>query len=109
MKPRNEKSALFADRLVRKVRYNAAVNHCRTVQNRAFANYQYGLRIKLQDMRKDDKQFWKIAREIGGIEQSRSSSAPSVEKLATHFASKMSNGKDCDDADFKPRVSQRFL
>ena len=57
VKPRNEKSALFADRLVRKVRYNAAVNHCRTVQNRAFANYQYGLRIKLQDMRKDDKQF----------------------------------------------------
>jgi hypothetical protein len=88
------KCKLFPQRLERKSRYNAALNFCRTVQNGAFAKYQFDLRLHIKEMRKDDKQFWKLAKEIGGIDTVRSSSAPSVDELVDHFANKMSNGKD---------------
>lgn len=41
-----------------------------------------------------DKSFWRITREIGGIEAQRSGAAPSVDELVDHFATKMSNGKE---------------
>lgn len=47
--------------------------------------------------------FWQLAREIGGIESSKSSAAPSAEKLAIHFANKMSNGKGEEDLDYVPK------
>ena len=53
-------------------------------------------------MRKDDKAFWKITKEIGGISAARSRAAPSAEALAVHFAQKMTNGKDDEDTNFVP-------
>ena len=50
-----------------------------------------------------DRNFWKLAKEVGGIEQERST-ALSVEKLASHFANKMSNGQQIPCEDFIPRV-----
>ena len=97
------KQGLFSRRSIKPVRYNAAVNFCRTVQNRAFAQYQKDLSTQLKSMDKSDKSFWQLARDIGGIESSKSSAAPSAEDLAVHFANKMSNGKDEEDFDFVPK------
>lgn len=93
----------FPTRLSKSVRYNAAVNHSRTVQNRAFATYQKELSVRLADMSKCDKKFWQLAKEIGGVESSRSGAAPSPEALASAFAEKMSNGKDVEDESFEPQ------
>ena len=86
------KCKLFLGRLENRSRYNAAVGHCRTVQNRALAKYQYKLRVQIAGMRKNDKRFWKLAKEFGGIESSRSTATPNVDKLVDHFADKMSSG-----------------
>ena len=83
-------------------KYNAAINQCRTIQRRAFARYNYDLKVKLSNMEKGDKAFWKITKEIGGISASLTRAAPSVEALAVHFAKKMSNGKDDLDDHFVP-------
>jgi hypothetical protein len=99
----SDKCKLFATRASNRTRYNAAVAHCRTVQNRAFAIFQKDLRTKISSLRQDDKQFWILARDIAGIDSARSSAAPSVDDLADHFASKMSNGKDVPDDGFVPR------
>ena len=101
----NAKIQLFGVRLDKPNRYNAALNHCRTVQNRAFAIYQSELSDRLQKMNKGDKCFWQLAKEVGGIESQRSTAAPSAEALAVYFASKMANGKDEIDEDFIPRDS----
>jgi hypothetical protein len=97
------KLKLFNVRFEKPVSYNAAVSHCRTVQNRAFSKFQNELSIKLQSMDKGDKSFWKLAKEIGGLESTRTAAAPSAQVLAEHFAKKMSNGKDVEDDDFTPR------
>ena len=54
-------------------------------------------------MSKSDKSFWRLTKEIGGIESQRSGAAPSAQDLAEHFATKMSNGKDVEDNDFEPQ------
>jgi len=99
----NKKIKLFPLRFEKQTQYNAAINHCKTVQNRAFAKYQKELSTRLASMDKSDKCFWRMAKEIGGTEAARSSAAPSPEDLAVHFASKMSNGKDEEDVDFVPK------
>jgi hypothetical protein len=48
-------------------------------------------------MSTSDSNFWSLIKELSGLSSSRSSSAPSVEDLADHFAEKMSNGKDEDE------------
>jgi len=67
---------LFAIRFDKPNRYHAAVNHCRKIQNRAFAICQKELCEKLQGMHKCDKSFSMLANEIGGIESQRSAAAP---------------------------------
>ena len=42
------KLKLFSARFDKPTNYNAVVNHCRTVQSRAFATFQRELRVKLQ-------------------------------------------------------------
>ena len=54
-------------------------------------------------MSNSDGAFWKLAKEIGGIEADRAQSAPSAEVLAEHFADKMSNGKGVKDVGFIPK------
>jgi hypothetical protein len=40
-----------------------------------------------------DRRFWSLTKEISGLSQQRSASCPSVDALADHFATKMSNGQ----------------
>ena len=55
---------------------------------------------RLDEMNAPDSTFWSLIKELSGLSGSRSNSSPSVEDLATHFAEKMSNGKDDDDPNF---------
>ena len=48
-------------------------------------------------MGRSDANFWRLRKEIAGLEQPRSPSAPHVDKVAEHFQSKMSNGRDLHD------------
>ena len=74
------------------------------MQNKAFAHFQKELNVRLQGMDRCDKSFWRITKEIGGIEAQRSGAAPSVDELADNFATKMSNGKDDDvDSEVQPQ------
>ena len=50
-----------------------------------------------------DRTFWNLVKEIGGLEKARSSTAPEAEALASHFAAKMTSGKDRTDENFLPR------
>ena len=59
--------------------------------------------MRLADISKCDKKFWQLAKEIGGVESSKSGAAPSSEALALAFAEKMSNGKDVEDESFEPQ------
>ena len=72
------------------------------VQHREFKKYNLSLSKKLKSMEKSDKRFWNLAKEISGLEQSRNKAAPSVNDLADHFASKMSNAADVHDNDWAP-------
>ena len=102
------KIQLFPKRFEDSVNYNAVVNHCRTVQNRAFAVYQKQLRVQLNDMDKSQKKFWQFAKEIGGVDVQRSGAAPPAEALAEHFATKMSNGAGQEDHDFVPQDAHKM-
>ena len=84
----------------KRIRYNAASAHSRIVQRRAFDRYQFELAEKLSSLEKSDKKFWQLTKEIGGIDSARSTAAPSAEKLAVAFASKMSNGKEEENFNF---------
>ena len=49
-----------------------------------------------------------MTKEIGGLNSERGSAGPSVDELATHFAEKMSNGKDePEDEYFIPKDSRK--
>lgn len=85
----HDKIKLFPMRFSKRDRYHAAINHCRIVQNRAFAAYQKELRVKLDQMDKSSKKVWNLATEISGIDAARSGAAPAAEELASHFATKM--------------------
>ena len=50
-----------------------------------------------------DRTLWNLVKEIGGLAKARSSAAPEAEALASHFAAKMTNGKDRTDENFLPR------
>ena len=102
------KLKLFPRRFEDCINYNAAVNKCRTIQNRAFAAYQKELSSQLEQLNKSNKKFWQLAKEIGGVEVQRSGAAPAAEDLAEHFATKMSNGKDQEDLDFVPQDAHQM-
>ena len=54
-------------------------------------------------MSNGDGAFWKLAKEIGGLEADRAQSAPCAEVLAEHFAEKMTSGKGVEDRGFTPK------
>ena len=59
--------------------------------------------MKLDQMDKSSKKFWNLAKESNGIDAARSGAAPAAEELASHFATKLSNGKDQEDTGFVPK------
>ena len=73
--------------------YRKATMRCKKAQRWAFAKYNRKLKVKLEDLGRSDKNFWKITKEISGLEANHSSAAPDAEALVSHFATKMSNGR----------------
>ena len=69
----------------------------------SFWNDSQPLRVQLQGMDKSEKSFWRLTKDIGGIDSSRSAAAPNAQDSVTHVAKKMSNDKDVEDDDFVPR------
>ena len=97
------KSKCFEHHMKEPEEYHRAVKFSRKVQKRAYGIYQKQVKSKLNNMSNSDGAFWKLAKEIGGIEADRAQSAPSAEVLAEHFADKMSNGKGVKDVGFIPK------
>ena len=58
------------------------------------------MKKRLDEMSTSDSNFRSLIKELSGLSSSKSNSARSVEDLATHFAEKMSNGKDDEDTNF---------
>ena len=98
----------FESRSLDSAGYRAAVKRCRRVNRRAFKRWQATLRVRIHEMGNSDANFWKLTKEIGGLEPSRSAAAPPVDEVAAHLQSKMSNGRDLDDV--KPlKIPDRLL
>lgn len=79
----------------------------RNFQRKAFKQHNVKMKAKLDEMSTSDSNFWSLIKELSGLTGSRSSSTPSVDDLATHFAEKMSNDKDEEDHDFTPNSDAR--
>ena len=52
-------------------------------------------------MERSDANFWRLTKEVGGLDSVKSSSAPDVEEIVSHFQEKMSNGKGEDAPRFE--------
>ena len=76
--------------------YKRVFKLCKQVQRKAYARYQYKLRRDINEMSKGDRAFWSLTKELSGLDNQPSSSGPDVDKLADHFATKMSNGAGVD-------------
>ena len=98
----------FANRLTDPVKYQAAIKFNRRIQKKAFKTHQQRIKDKLNNLSSNDSNFWQLAKEIGGLTTDRSQSTPSTQKLADHFADKMSNGKDIHDVKYTPPDSFRI-
>ena len=83
-------------------RYVRATSDSKSIQRMAFKSYNLKIKKKLSMMSTADSDFWSLIKDLTGLNNAKSSSAPSVEALAGHFADKMTNGKDVEDADFTP-------
>jgi hypothetical protein len=92
-----------ATRLSDPGRLKSAISRCRRVQKAAFKRYQNRLRVKLSKMSNSSSEFWRLSKEIGGIDADRTTAAPSAEALVGAFAAKMANAKGEEDIGFKPR------
>jgi hypothetical protein len=88
-------------------RYLSATYLSKLTQRRAFKEYNVKMKIRLDEMSTSDSNFWSLIKELSGLSSSRSSSAPSVEDLADHFAEKMSNDKDEEDSNFTQNSDAR--
>ena len=86
--------------------YSKAVTFARKIQRKAYSRYQKEIKSKLSGMSNADIDgaFWKLAKEIGGLEADRAQSAPCAEMLAEHFAEKMTSGKGVEDSEFTPKT-----
>ena len=84
------------------MRYRNAKKRCSRIQRRAFAIYNQRLSKQLSEMEKSDKTFWNLTKQISGLQPARNKAAPNADKLADHFASKMSNAANKFDNDWKP-------
>ena len=93
----------FVNRVKDPSRFHSAVKFNRKIQKEAYGSYQKKIKKKLASMSSSDGNFWQLAKEIGGLEPTRSDSAPSAQKLAEHFAEKMSNGKDDIPDEYIPK------
>ena len=94
------KMKTFKTRLEFPEKYLGATYLCKQTQRRAFKEYNVKMKERLDEMSTSDSNFWSLIKELSGLSSSKSNSAPSVEDLATHFAEKMSNGKDDEDTNF---------
>ena len=90
----------FKTRLECPEKYIGATYLCKQTQRRAFKEYNVKMKKRLDEMNTSDSNFWSLIKELSGLSSPKSNSAPSVEDLATHFAEKMSNGKDDEDTNF---------
>ena len=81
--------------------FRSASKVCREIQKRAFARHQKQLKAKLQSMKKSDRNFWQLTKEIAGLDGQRGGATPDVDDIVDHFAEKMSNGKDEEDDQFR--------
>ena len=80
--------------------YDRAVKTTRKIQRKAYKSYQKKIRSKLNGMSSSDRNFWQLTKEIGGLSTEKGNAAPSVDDLASHFAEKMSNGKEEPEDEF---------
>jgi hypothetical protein len=97
----------FKTRLESPEAYLSATIMSKQIQRKAFKQYNVKMKARLDEMSTSDSNFWSLIKELSGLTGSRSSSAPSVDDLATHFAEKMSNGKDEENHDFTPNSDAR--
>ena len=51
-------------------------------------------------MSSSDRNFWRLTKEIRGLDTQRGTGATSADDLAAHFSEKMSNGKDESEDDY---------
>ena len=89
-------------------RYEKACKLCKKTQRAAFKAYNVKIKKRLSEMSTADQNFWTLIKELTGLSSNKSSSAPSVDALADHFAEKMSNGKGEEDDNFVPNNTDYF-
>ena len=102
MKAFKYKIKTFKSRVDYPERYIKACVSSKLIQRRAFKEYNIKIKKQLEEMSSADRNFWSLIKDLTGLSTSKSNAAPSVEDLADHFATKMSNGKDEEDDDFIP-------
>ena len=78
------------------------VRRCRKANRVAYKKWQVKVRSRIETMAHSDSNLWKLAKEIGGMDAAKSSSVPSVDAIAEHFQTKMSNGQGVADESFRP-------
>ena len=84
------------------LRYITATSRAKQIQRKAFKAYNVKIKNRLDAMSNADRNFWSLIKELTGLSNVQSKSAPSPEALAEQFATKISNGKDQDDDGFNP-------
>ena len=72
------------------------------MQRKAFKTFNVKLKKRIESIGTGDRNFWKLIKDISGLEDTKSFSAPAAEDIANHFASKMTSGKDTQDDHFQP-------
>ena len=79
------KSKCFMTQDSKPDKYKTAVKFNRKAQKKAYGAYQRKIKSKLNRMPCSDGAFWKLAKEIGGLEPSRSEAAPSAQDPCRPF------------------------
>ena len=73
------KQRAFMHRFVNPSKYDSAMACCRRVQKIAFKRYQKGLKVRLESMDNSDRNFWKLAKEIAGLDVEKAGATPDVD------------------------------
>jgi hypothetical protein len=95
------KQKAFKHRAIDPSRYAIAKRSSKRAEATAFKAYQVVVRRKLDDSSSSSRDFWSLTKQVAGLTRSCSSAAPSVEKLAAHFASKMTIDPELDAMEFE--------
>ena len=77
--------------LVKKENSETLPYSAKMIQKKAFKAYNSKLKKRLAEMSNADRNFWALIKDLSGLSAARSSSTPSVEAIADHFAHKMSS------------------